>query len=620
MFYNPERKETFKNYCLETGVYKLSTLKTPVRALFNCTAKYEKRLDKDVAELSSNQVEELLQFLSNSYKTRKSLSSVCSYLYTYYHWSMIKGFSKSDTNLFDKARINKVIEEVIPDSVNSKNFFSKGQLQRYINDITDVTCKFIAYAFFFNIKGDEEYNELTHIKMSDLNENDKRIHLCTNRDVEIDDFFIYLMKQANSATYYDEDGSYTPNKAGIYDYVPSDYVLKQMSFSGGLSEPLTKSMMNKKVGTIKRQCSQGNMCHATASYNGLVYFIQKKYNGNGISLERAILTDKPDGKMYTHDRETENYIHEFGLNKEVRSLRREIRPYIDNYLENEIEDIKDNVSAIPDIRIVDLKRANSKTDDVQNEIILGDILESEQCIYKHEKYNLKWDNNTLILFSNNDYIIACGKLNHLIKTEKGLNGMCFFPESIQVFSPFTLEELKNTYPQFVFFKNELFQKPSVKDITDLYSMIYLKTENYNLAQQCEKVAEKVAEETARKLDINELLNRIENGRKSLYYRNRTASVRHHRDLYLKELIKRLAEGRCQLCEQLAPFKDINRVPYLEEHHVVRLADGGKDILENVVAICPNCHRKAHILKHDKDIMRLNFIAKNNIELLEKKRK
>lgn len=34
-------------------------------------------------------------------------------------------------------------------------------------------------------------------------------------------------------------------------------------------------------------------------------------------------------------------------------------------------------------------------------------------------------------------------------------------------------------------------------------------------------------------------------------------------------------------------------PYLEVHHLTRLADGGADCPENVIALCPTCHRKAH---------------------------
>lgn len=55
-----------------------------------------------------------------------------------------------------------------------------------------------------------------------------------------------------------------------------------------------------------------------------------------------------------------------------------------------------------------------------------------------------------------------------------------------------------------------------------------------------------------------------------------------------------ANGICELCGKNAPFsRRKDGTPYLEVHHKNRLADGGEDIIENVIAICPNCHRKQH---------------------------
>ena len=60
-------------------------------------------------------------------------------------------------------------------------------------------------------------------------------------------------------------------------------------------------------------------------------------------------------------------------------------------------------------------------------------------------------------------------------------------------------------------------------------------------------------------------------------------------------VKKRAKGKCDLCGQDAPFLDNYGIPYLEEHHVDRLTDGGDDTIDNAVALCPNCHRKMHIL-------------------------
>jgi 5-methylcytosine-specific restriction endonuclease McrA len=64
-------------------------------------------------------------------------------------------------------------------------------------------------------------------------------------------------------------------------------------------------------------------------------------------------------------------------------------------------------------------------------------------------------------------------------------------------------------------------------------------------------------------------------------------------------VKRLARGRCDLCQEPAPFRT-RRGPYLECHHIQPLAKGGPDTIENTVALCPNCHRKMHCLNRSAD--------------------
>lgn len=54
-----------------------------------------------------------------------------------------------------------------------------------------------------------------------------------------------------------------------------------------------------------------------------------------------------------------------------------------------------------------------------------------------------------------------------------------------------------------------------------------------------------------------------------------------------------AAGSCENCDMPAPFVDKSGQPFLEVHHIDRLADDGPDLPTNVAAICPNCHREAH---------------------------
>jgi 5-methylcytosine-specific restriction enzyme A len=56
-----------------------------------------------------------------------------------------------------------------------------------------------------------------------------------------------------------------------------------------------------------------------------------------------------------------------------------------------------------------------------------------------------------------------------------------------------------------------------------------------------------------------------------------------------------AQGKCEICKADAPFlRASDNSPFLEIHHTLPLADGGKDAVENAQAVCPNCHRKMHL--------------------------
>jgi hypothetical protein len=66
-----------------------------------------------------------------------------------------------------------------------------------------------------------------------------------------------------------------------------------------------------------------------------------------------------------------------------------------------------------------------------------------------------------------------------------------------------------------------------------------------------------------------------------------------RNPVVKAWVLREANGVCQLCEQVGPFKDSDGQPFLEVHHIKPLAESGEDSVRNAVALCPNCHRRCH---------------------------
>ena len=82
---------------------------------------------------------------------------------------------------------------------------------------------------------------------------------------------------------------------------------------------------------------------------------------------------------------------------------------------------------------------------------------------------------------------------------------------------------------------------------------------------------------------------------------------YHRDPTIAAYVKKRAAGRCQLCGMKAPFMDQYGEPYLECHHIDWLSKGGTDSINNCVALCPNCHRKMHIINDPDDVRTLKEV-------------
>lgn len=122
---------------------------------------------------------------------------------------------------------------------------------------------------------------------------------------------------------------------------------------------------------------------------------------------------------------------------------------------------------------------------------------------------------------------------------------------------------------------------------------------------------KTDEELAEEMSLKELEKAAAKRSSKPVEQKEVTTKQYSRDPYVSELAKRLANGKCELCGQPAPFKDSKGKPYLETHHVVWLSQGGSDSVDNTVALCPNCHRKMHIVADEHDIALLKRIAKNN---------
>lgn len=113
----------------------------------------------------------------------------------------------------------------------------------------------------------------------------------------------------------------------------------------------------------------------------------------------------------------------------------------------------------------------------------------------------------------------------------------------------------------------------------------------------------IIEKKAKKLSLEDLNEKILSAPKTPGSRD-VVSKQYDRNPYVAEYAKRRANGKCELCNVYAPFNDKHGEPFLEVHHIDWLSKGSSDTINNTVALCPNCHRKMHILDLEKDKMNL----------------
>ncbi|BFH11514.1 HNH endonuclease [Paenibacillus melissococcoides] len=121
------------------------------------------------------------------------------------------------------------------------------------------------------------------------------------------------------------------------------------------------------------------------------------------------------------------------------------------------------------------------------------------------------------------------------------------------------------------------------------------------------------EKAAERLSLLELKKRAEQNESDKVSSRKTTTNVFIQDAFVAEYAKRRANGICQLSEQKAPFVNKEGVPYLECHHIDWISNGGSDTIENTVALCPNCHRRMHILNLPSDIEKLRIQAKKQVE-------
>ncbi|MBI4651497.1 HNH endonuclease [Candidatus Desantisbacteria bacterium] len=116
---------------------------------------------------------------------------------------------------------------------------------------------------------------------------------------------------------------------------------------------------------------------------------------------------------------------------------------------------------------------------------------------------------------------------------------------------------------------------------------YLQIENFENGLEQQEIEHSVEVDSV-KIDKDDLYNRIiecENEKTEKITINGKTYKRHN---YLMVQIKKYRDYKCQFCS--TTILKANGNYYIEACHIKPKTEGGKDILDNILILCPNCHK------------------------------
>lgn len=125
------------------------------------------------------------------------------------------------------------------------------------------------------------------------------------------------------------------------------------------------------------------------------------------------------------------------------------------------------------------------------------------------------------------------------------------------------------------------------------------------------------EENERNRQFHELLEKVKSTKSSPYvdYKGKRFS----RSSLVKRMALLRSGGKCECCKKDSPFISKYGEPFFEVHHITPLSKGGEDDIDNVAALCPNCHRKIHLAgapsRHSMRIQLEKSIPKANKKMI-----
>lgn len=270
---------------------------------------------------------------------------------------------------------------------------------------------------------------------------------------------------------------------------------------------------------------------------------------------------------------------------------------------------------VPEIRILPMSKNtefyDAQTDIVQNEFFMKDLQFRESCRYHYKNSGINCEDGTLVLFQYDNKIIASAQVKEIEReqTEEYKGAICFYRKTIQIFEPFSVDEITKIDSNIRVF-SQAKQRININYLESIIQLIQNRKIFFEKSYQ-EKVAE--AEADPFQEDQPKDKQKPISAEQKIWSRNPIEGK--------KSLM--IAAYKCEINPDHKTFiSKCTGENFVECHHLVPMKYQGEhaksiDLSANIVALCPVCHRKLHFAELEEKTSMLSRLLKDRKERLKK---
>lgn len=281
--FNKEQKERFLQ-SLEGKVVPSYIIN--VRSTFNKTEPFEEEYGKDVCNFSREEISSM--YSTFDYSTHTTFATFNARLAQYTSWCMNNALVSDGCNHFGEFSRPDFETYVTSKRVQKNKYLSRETTYSLIGMFINARDKFLVSSLFEFGKS-SGYTEIMNLKVEDIDEETKRVQLCTGRCPRVTDEWIEIAKTASAETEYTQLVSeivrrYEEGDTIFRRVATGKYADNAVLDSNAANKLVTRSLQN----IVQFYGLNGDINASSIAVSGQIDMIHRLAREKGITSEAVV--------------------------------------------------------------------------------------------------------------------------------------------------------------------------------------------------------------------------------------------------------------------------------------------------------------------------------------------